>query len=91
MDIPQATVDKGQRLVDDDKVTRVKGLAFIVLGSTGTPYSVWLSYPEEASGRCDCPSTAVTCPHIYAASVYHLANPEPVTAREFRDAFEGLT
>lgn len=91
MDIPKATQDKGQKLVDDGKVTRVRGTAFVVLGSTGTPYSVWLADPDRGFGQCECPSTARVCPHIFAAAVYHQANPEPVTAKKFRDAFEGLT
>lgn len=96
MEISKTLADKADRLVQDGNVTRIKGNAFIVLGDSGLFYSVWLANPVPSpdepaiQGMCECPSTSKVCSHMVAAAIYHLANPEPVKAKTFRDAFEGL-
>lgn len=91
MDISQTLIGKAEQLVADEKITRIRGTAYSVVGSTGNVYSVWLSFPDEASGRCDCPSTARICPHILAASIYHLSFPPEETPKRTDDPFIGLT
>lgn len=88
MQIATALVAKAERLVDAGRVVHVKGLMYQVEGFSGT-YSVHLSYPQEASGVCDCPSREVVCSHILAASISYLADPPTVTVPT-TDPFEGL-
>lgn len=91
MQITVSLRDKANRLVDEQKVSRigVKGHLYEVVGDTDT-YRVHLSYPEEASGRCGCPrnQNGHLCSHIVAASIYALANP-PESKSE-RDPFAGI-
>lgn len=87
MQITKTLHEKAQGLVDDGKVTRVKGTAFIVVGTTGT-YSVWLADPENVNGRCECPATTSVCSHILAAAIFHLAFPEEPTPKPERDPFD---
>lgn len=89
MDISTTLVGKAEALVAAEKITRIKDTVYRVVGSTGNEYIVWLSYPEEASGRCDCPSTARICPHILAASIFHLSFP-PESAKSDLDPFRNL-
>lgn len=89
MNISTALRDKAQRLVDSDKVVWLKkGAMYQVFGDSGT-YAVHLSYPQEATGSCTCPSTAEVCSHILAASIVYLADPPTVTVPT-TDPFEGL-
>lgn len=78
---------KAQRLIADGKVSRVKGHVYQVEGDHET-YTVVVGYPQEVSGRCDCPSET-KCSHLIAACAYDLANPieaSPVKS----DPFEGI-
>lgn len=79
---------KAQRLVDDGKVTHVKGSMYQVEGDSDT-YNVHLSYPQEVTGSCNCPSFAEVCSHLLAASIVYLADPPTVTVPT-TDPFEGL-
>lgn len=89
MQISTALHSKAQRLVDQDRVTHVKGLRYEVQGDTGT-YNVHLSYPEEATGACDCLSVATVCSHLMAAAISYLADP-PNVHNIAGDPFVGLT
>lgn len=90
MQISTALHSKAQRLVDSDKVAPLKRgrMTYQVLGDSGS-YVVHLSYPQEATGSCSCPSKASVCSHILAASISYLADPPTVTVPT-TDPFEGI-
>jgi uncharacterized Zn finger protein len=88
MDISTALTAKANRLVEAGRVTHVKGLLYRVEGDTDT-YTVHLSFPEEASGACNCQATLKVCSHILAAAISYLADP-PLRLVPDRDPFEGL-
>lgn len=91
--------EKADRLVRTGKVHRVgNGLQFVVQGDTAS-YAVHLSWPREASGRCDCPANRNNphkrCSHIVAASIYCLAEedsikPDVTDIESKRDPFRDL-
>lgn len=88
--ISAAVVAKARRLVDQDRVTHIKGLVYEVQGDTDT-YTVHLSYPEEVTGACNCLSALARCSHILAATILYLADPPPFTSRvPSSDPFEGI-
>lgn len=78
---------KAERLIADGKVSRVKGHVYRVEGDSAI-YTVHVSYPQEVSGRCDCPSET-TCSHLIAACAYDLANPIEASPAK-SDPFEGI-
>lgn len=84
-------VQKANRMVEDGNVTRVKNTAYIVLGSQGIFYSVWLADAARVEGRCECPATVQVCSHLLAAAIYHLADPPEPVEKSTKDPFEGLT
>lgn len=83
--------DKADRLIAEGRVSHVKGHVYRVEGDHGT-YTVHVSYAVEASGRCTCPRNQnrpdEPCSHLFAASVYELAN--PVVESFDADPFRGL-
>lgn len=91
MQITKTLHEKAQQFVDDGNVTRIKNRAYIVIGSTGTPYSVWLADPDNVFGNCECPATTSVCSHLLAASIFHLANPEEESPKSDLDPFRNLT
>jgi hypothetical protein len=74
METSTAIVRKANRLVEQGRVSHVKGLVYEVEGDTAK-YIVHLSFPQEASGRCNCKSALAVCSHILAASIAYLADP----------------
>lgn len=88
MQISTALQAKAERLVNEDHVQRMRNLVYVVEGDSDT-YVVELSYPQEASGRCNCKSTAEVCSHILAASIVYLTDP-PLVSAPTTDPFEGI-
>lgn len=85
--------DKAQRLITEDRVRRIKSHIYRVQGDSGT-YTVYVSYPQEVSGVCDCPAKG-TCSHLIAACAYAIsANAEIssdwIETVSATDPFEGL-
>lgn len=90
MQITKTLHEKAEQLVADGNVTRVKNRAYIVLGSSGKFYSVWLADAEQVFGNCECPATTSVCSHLLAAAIFHLANPVEESPKSDLDPFRGV-
>lgn len=84
--ISQAVADKAAKIIGEGRIAWVKGHVYRVQGDSGT-YTVHVSYPQEVSGNCDCPSKGI-CSHLIAACAWELTH--PVHSTETSDPFEGL-
>lgn len=71
--ISQAVADKAARLISEGRIAWVKGHVYEVAGDSDT-YTVHVSYPQEVTGRCDCPSKGA-CSHLIAACAWEIAHP----------------
>ena len=80
MQVSTAIAKKSQRLLDQGRVSRVGSLdghVYEVAGDSSV-YTVVVSDPAEAAGRCTCPAGAYDgqpCSHLLAASAFDLADP----------------
>ena len=91
MQVSTAIAKKSQRLLDQGRVSRVKGHIYQVAGDTAE-YTVVVSDPGQAAGRCTCPAGAYDgqpCSHLLAASAFDLASPA-VELSVKPDPFRGL-
>jgi hypothetical protein len=91
MQVTLSISDKAQRLLAEDRVSRIKGSVYIVKGDSDQ-YAVTVGYAPEGSGRCTCPANQhnpeKVCSHILAACAYEIANPVPVAT--IANPFEGI-